>query len=79
MIAPDTVHELVTEYATDLVIRPEAVVLVRYQAQFDSLSGMYIKAKQFTMLVRCKLSEEANRELMGQHDMVDCRVGRESP
>jgi hypothetical protein len=74
VFTPDIVRELMTEYTTDVIIRPEAVVLVRSQTQFDSLSGIYIETEQFRMLVRCELSEEPDRELMGQHNMVYCRI-----
>jgi hypothetical protein len=77
MFTPDIVRELMAEHTTDITVRPEAVVLVRSQTQFDGLSGVYIETKQFRVLVRCELGEEPDRELMDQHDMVYCRIRRE--
>ena len=74
MISPYIMRQLVTQYTPHFLIRPETFIVVCPQPKLDSLTCIYVEAKQVRLLMRSQLGQRPNRELVFLHDMTYCWV-----
>jgi len=69
MVSVDIMCQFMTQYTPYLSVCPEPVISVGTKTKFYLLSSIDIEAEEIGVFVRCKFSQDTNREFVLLHNV----------